>query len=97
MIQSSGNVFTDLGFPPEEAAHLALQSTLVCGLLQVMEERKLSRPAAAKLFGVPTPRVTSLVKGDIDDFTIENLVEMLTRAGVKVSVRLSTGRKKRVA
>lgn len=95
--KSSGNIFTDIGYPPEEAAWLHLKSTLMCALFKLMQERKLTRRAAAKLFGVPVPRVTSLEKGFMHEFDIESLVEMLTRAGVKVSVRLTNGRKKRVA
>ena len=41
--QSSGNVFTDLGFPPEEAVHLLIRADLMIQLESILEERGLTR------------------------------------------------------
>jgi len=83
---SSGNVFTDLGFDEDEAEHLRLRSTLMIELRKLIEDRKLTQAEAAKLFGVTQPRISNLVRGRIDLFSIDTLVGMLTCAGVHVAV-----------
>lgn len=90
---SSGNVFTDLGFSAEEAEHLRLRSTLMIELRKLIEERNLTQAAAAKLFGVTQPRISNLVRGRIDLFSIDTLVGMLACAGIHVDVVLSIARK----
>jgi predicted XRE-type DNA-binding protein len=57
-------------------------------LLTVIADRKLTQARAAALFGVSQPRVSDLVRGKIDRFRIETLVEMLGRLGVAVDVVL---------
>jgi predicted XRE-type DNA-binding protein len=89
---SSGNVFTDLGFGEEEAEHLRIRSTLMIEVRKLIEERKLTQGEAAKLMGVTQPRISDLVRGKIDLFSIDALVGMLARAGVHVEVVLSTAR-----
>ena len=84
--RSSGNVFKDLGFSDEEAEHLKIRSTLMIQLRKVIEERGLTQGEAAKLFGVTQPRVSDLVRGKIDLFSIDMLVDMLAHAGVRVKL-----------
>jgi predicted XRE-type DNA-binding protein len=90
---SSGNVFTDLGLSDEEAEHLRLRSTLMIEVRKLIEKRKLTQAEAAKLFGVTQPRISNLVRGRIDLFSIDTLVGMLARAGIQVDVVLSTAHK----
>jgi predicted XRE-type DNA-binding protein len=84
--RSSGNVFRDLGFPREEAEHLRIRSDLMTALVKVIADQKLTQARAASLFGVSQPRVSDLVRGKIERFSIDTLVEMLGRAGVRVDV-----------
>lgn len=93
--RSSGNVFADLGLGPEEADHLRIRSDLMIAIRKVIASRKLTQHQAAKLFGVTQPRVSNLVRGRIDLFSIDTLVDMLAAAGV--SVKLTVGRRARVA
>lgn len=90
--RSTGNVFADLGFGQEEAKHLLIRSTLMSAVGQLIEERGLTQAAAAKLLGVTQPRISNLVRGRIDLFSIDTLVEMLDRAGVGVEVAISPAR-----
>jgi predicted XRE-type DNA-binding protein len=85
---SSGNVFLDLGFPPGEAERLSVRSELMIAIGQLIKERGLTQAQAARLFGVTQPRVSDLVRGRIELFSTDGLVEMLGRAGVGVSVRV---------
>lgn len=64
-------------------------------LSALLEERGLTQVEAAKLLCVTQPRVSALVRGRIDLFSIDTLVEMLARLGV--SVILKTKRRSRVA
>lgn len=90
---SSGNVFLDVGFPPEQAEHLLIRTDLMIALRSLIKERKLTQARAARLFGVTQPRVSDLVRGRIELFSIDGLVEMLARAGIGVSVRLELRRR----
>ena len=88
---SSGNVFRDIGFPPEEAEHLLIRSDLMTAIRSLIEERGLTQARAARLFGVTQP-LSDLVRGRVGLFSIDSLVKMLARAGVGVSVRLERRR-----
>jgi predicted XRE-type DNA-binding protein len=85
---SSGNVFLDIGFPPGEAEHLLVRSHLMMAIEQLIKVRGLTQTRAARLFGVTQPRVSDLVRGRIELFSIDALVEMLGRAGIGLSIRL---------
>jgi predicted XRE-type DNA-binding protein len=89
MRRSSGNVFRDLGFGQKEAANLRIRSELMDQLSSLIDERGLTQAAAAKIFDVSQPRVSDLVRGKIDLFTIDALVDMLAKAGCRVSVRIA--------
>ena len=95
MQRSSGNVFTDLGFPTEEAAHLLIRADLMIDINRLIKKRGLTQRAAAKVLGVTQPRVSALVRGRIDLFSIDALVEILARLGMTVT--LTTKRRARVA
>jgi predicted XRE-type DNA-binding protein len=83
--RGSGNVFQDLGFPPDEAAHLLIRSDLMISLNQLLQERGLTQVRAAKLLGVTQPRISDLKRGRLELFSIDALVDMLARLGVKVT------------
>lgn len=93
--QSSGNVFKDLGFGPEEAEHLRIRSDLMIEVRRLIKARGLTQARAAKLFGVTQPRISNLVRGRIDLFSIDTLIDMLAQAGVRVHV--SVRRRSQVA
>lgn len=89
MRRLSGNVFRDLGFPPKEAENLRIRCELMDRLSALIVERGLTQAAAARIFDVSQPRVSDLVRGKIDLFTIDALVDMLAKAGWRVSVRIT--------
>ena len=83
---SSGNVYRDLGFAPAEAEYLLLRSRLMLLVADLICRRGLTQVAAAELLGVSQPRVSDVVRGRVERFTIDALVEMLARAGVRVNI-----------
>ncbi len=91
--KSSGNVFRDVGFPPEEAAHLLIRADLMIEVGRVLKERGLTQVQAAKVLGITQPRVSNLVRGRVTLFTIDTLVEFLARLGITITVRLRKARR----
>lgn len=84
--RSSGNVFRDLGFSREEAENLKIRTDLMIRLSRLIDARGLTQAQAAEQLGVTQPRVSDLVRGKIDRFSIDTLVAMLGHAGVRVQV-----------
>lgn len=84
--RSSGDVFRDLGFDSDEAAHLRIRATLMARVRKLIDDRGLTQAQAAQLFGVSQPRISDLVRGKIDLFSIDGLVDMLARARCRVSL-----------
>jgi len=93
--KSSGNVFFDIGFPPLQAQNLRVRAELMMELIRIVRARKLTQVAAARLFRISQPRISDLMTGKIDRFSIDALVEMLWRSGRRVEV--ATKRSRRVA
>jgi len=93
--RSSGNVFLDLGFDTEEAENLRVRSELMMELAKLLKTRRLTQDRAAKLFGVTQPRVSDLMRGKIHRFSVDSLIKMLGRAGIRVDI--TTRRIRRVA
>jgi predicted XRE-type DNA-binding protein len=93
--QSAGNVFRDLGFPCEEAENLKVRADLMIQLSKLIRSLRLTQAQAAVLFGVTQPRVSDLVRGKIERFSIDTLVAMLGHSGIQVQSTL--GRKCKVA
>jgi len=84
--QSSGNVFQDLGFSTREAENLKLRAELMITLRELIHSNGFTQAQAARMFGVTQPRVSDLVRGKIDLFSIDCLVNMLAAAGHQVGL-----------
>ena len=84
--KSSGNVFRDLGFSRGEAEHLKIRSDLMIRLTRFIEAGHLTQAQAARLLGVTQPRISDLVRGKIDRFSVDSLIEMLGRTGARIAV-----------
>jgi predicted XRE-type DNA-binding protein len=82
---SSGNVFRDLEFSPDEAENLKIRADLMIELTKLIESQGLTQAAAAKLLGVTQARIGDLLRGKIDRFSVDSLIEMLGHAGACVS------------
>jgi predicted XRE-type DNA-binding protein len=93
--RSKGNVFRDLGFPPDKAEHLLVRADLMIRLEKELGSRGLKQAQAAKLLGVSQPRVSDLLRGRVELFSADALIDMMARLGIKVRLVAST--RKRVA
>jgi len=94
IVPSSGNVFRDLGFPREEAEHLRIRSILMLHVQDIVRGRRLRQIQAAKILGVTQPRVSDLLRGRIDLFSTDTLIDMLTCLGGQVKLVVRKPRKK---
>jgi predicted XRE-type DNA-binding protein len=85
------SVWDATGDKHEEAENIKLRSSLMITLKAHLIRTGLSQAQIAKLFGVTQPRVSALMRGKIDLFSLETLIDMLARAGahVKLSVRFN--------
>jgi predicted XRE-type DNA-binding protein len=87
VFDSSGNAFVDLGFAPDEAAILQMRADLMAELRKVIKARKLTQAKAAKLLKVSQSRVSDLVTGKWEKFSLEMLITLATRVGLHVTVK----------
>ncbi len=84
--RGSGNVFLDIGFSPEEAQNLLLRSDLMTRIERYVKTSGLKQKDAATRLGVTQPRLNDLLKGKIEKFSLDALVNMLGHAGVRVEM-----------
>jgi predicted XRE-type DNA-binding protein len=86
--RSSGNVFEDLGFDSAEAENLKLRAQLMQELEKLIRAERLTQNDAAELLNIHQSRVSDLVRGKIDRFSIDTLVKLLARAGRQVEMKV---------
>lgn len=86
--KSSGNIFADLGFSAAESANLSLRSECMMALEQWFRASGLTQASAAKQLGITQPRFNALLKGAINQFSLDALVNMAALAGLAVKLSL---------
>ncbi len=86
--RSSGNVFADLGFehPEEELA----KAQLILQILALIRARGLTQTAAARLLGLPQPKVSLLLQGQVAGFSTDRLIRFLNRLDQDVEIIVRT-------
>lgn len=89
VIPGTGNIFVDLGFERAEARVMALRVELLVLLRRQLEARGCTQVEAARLLGVSQPRVSALLKGKWEEFSVDMLLTLATRAGLKPELRLA--------
>ncbi len=73
---------------PEEAENMKLRSVLMTALKNHLTRAEMSQTQAAKLFGVTQPRISDLMRGKINLFGLDALVNMATAAGLHIEMRV---------
>src|SRR3989304_8381181 len=91
---TTGNVFRDLGFGPEEAEHLLVRADLMIQLQKLIASRRLKQREAAKVLRVTQPRISDLLRGRIDLFSTDALIDMLARLGAHVRFSVKPTRRR---
>jgi predicted XRE-type DNA-binding protein len=87
IVDSSGNIFSDLGYSPEEAAILQMRADLMADLRKFIKAKKLTQAKAAEMLAVSQSRVSDLVRGKWEKFSLEMLIILATKAGMHVTLK----------
>ncbi|MBS4048546.1 MAG: XRE family transcriptional regulator [Alphaproteobacteria bacterium] len=83
-----GSVWDAIAATPAEAENMKIRSRLMMALRDHIEQQGLTQADAARLLGVTQPRISDLMRGRIDLFAIDTLVNMLHAAGLQVELRI---------
>lgn len=87
--RGSGNLFIDLGFDPAEAEIMALRVEVMIRIEQRLKSQGWTQLEAAKRLGITQPRVSKLIKGVWQDFSLDMLLTLAARAGMRPQLRLA--------
>jgi predicted XRE-type DNA-binding protein len=74
---------------PQEAASMRARSDLMRNLAEVIRQQGMTQAQAAALFGVTQPRVSDLVRGKVNLFSLDTLIDMAATAGMVPTVKVS--------
>ena len=83
------NVWDAIEETPAQAENMKLRSALIMALKDHIVRMGLSQSEAAKLLGVTQPRISDLMRGKIELFGLDTLVNMIGAAGLHVELRVS--------
>jgi predicted XRE-type DNA-binding protein len=86
--QRYDSVWDAIETSPAEAESMKLRSKLMMAIIAQIERRELSQAAAAKLMGVSQPRISDLVRGKVDLFSLDMLVNMCAASGIQVDLKI---------
>jgi predicted XRE-type DNA-binding protein len=90
IVESSGNVFSDLGFEPGEAAILQMRAKLMNDLREGITASGMTQTEAAQRLGVGQSRVSDLMRGKWEKFSLEMLITLEARIGRQVVLEFAT-------
>jgi predicted XRE-type DNA-binding protein len=92
---SSGNVFADLGIANPDLALAKAQ--LVQRIRSIIAERKLTQSNAAQILGLDQPKVSALVRGRVEGYSLDRLFRLLNALGQRIEINVTSGRKSKSA
>jgi predicted XRE-type DNA-binding protein len=85
---SSDNVFRDLGFSEDEAQNLLLRTDLSIRIRKAIDKLAITQAEAAMRTGISQPRINDLVKGRTHRLTLDALVNIASKLGYSVELKL---------
>jgi len=85
----SGNIFIDLGFDPAEAEVMKLRAQVMIEIEQHLKAQGWTQAEAARKLHVTQPRISRLVKGKWENFSLDMLLTLAARAGLKPKLKLA--------
>lgn len=74
---------------PADAVNMKLRSSLMRALERQIRTREWTQIEAAQRFGVTQPRISDLMRGRINRFSLDTLVNMVSAAGLRVDMRVA--------
>lgn len=88
-IKPGENVFEALGFDRGEAANLKIRADLMLRLSSAIEKSGLTQKKAGEILNLSQPDVSNIVNGQIEKFTIDKLINLLSAFGQDVEIRIN--------
>lgn len=88
IVEPSDNIFEVLGFEKEEAENLRIRARLMQEITSFIKDKDMTIRGAAAFFGVSHPRISDLQKGRINKFKIDYLLELLSKAGKRMTIQI---------
>ena len=88
---SSGNVFADLGISNPDLA--LAKAELVQRIRAIIAERKLTQSRAAQILGLDQPKVSSLVRGRVEGYSLDRLFRFLNALGQRIEINVMSSRR----
>lgn len=89
--KTTGSIFADLGFSGEESESLKVRAQLMQELNHIIKNIGETQTAIAEKLGVTKSIVSNLMCGKIQKFTIDNLVNMISKSGYSVEFITKVG------
>ncbi|MCA1324553.1 helix-turn-helix domain-containing protein [Herbaspirillum sp. alder98] len=86
--QRFASVWDAIESTAEEAENMKLRSVLLMALKSHITRNEMTQAQAAKLFGVTQPRVSDMMRGKINLFGLDALVNMAAAAGLQIEMRV---------
>jgi len=87
--QRFASVWDAIEDTPQQAASMRTRSELMMSLTEVIRERGMTQGDAAAMFGVTQPRMSDLMRGKINLFSLDTLIDMAATAGMCPTVKVS--------
>jgi predicted XRE-type DNA-binding protein len=87
-MKSYANVWDAIEDTPEAAAAMTMRSDLMITLVEHVKSWKLTQAAAAKRLDITQPRLNDLLRGRINNFSIDALITLARKAGLSVELRI---------
>ena len=87
--QRFNSVWDALEDDPVRVENLKLRSALIIEISEKIKRQGLTQAQAAKILRITQPRVSALLKGKINEFRLDSLVDMAHRLGFHVSIQIS--------
>lgn len=82
------SVWDALEDSPEQVASMKARSSLMMSLTEVVKGWKQTQADSAKRLGITQPRLNDLLRGRIEKFSLDALVDLGARADYEVQVKL---------
>lgn len=93
--QEFGSVWEAIEDTPQQAASQRAKADLMMAIERIIQQRGMTQAEAANMLGVTQPRVSDLMRGKINLFSLDTLLDMATTAGLNPVIKLTKPRKRR--
>ena len=88
-LQSFDSVWDALEDDPVMAENMKLRSTLLMAITRNINSRDINQTETARLLEITQPRVSALLKGKIEDFRLDTLVNFAHRLGLHIDLKIA--------